>query len=169
MGMLRGRFSHKTGLKWDHGLGPDIPRWSRSPKSLLGEFIPTGFGAGMVPNIQGKTHISGVGMRCLFILLPWHFPGRLSMDPSPGKPQDCHKNGNGRGQGAGRDLILQKLGKKMSWEWMQSPNGARIRKRRSGEWEFSPMWSSRGNSWWLRIPPCSSPSSLGIVQGWKSC
>lgn len=33
--------SPKTTLKWDHRLDPDIPSWSRFPKSLLGEVIPT--------------------------------------------------------------------------------------------------------------------------------
>lgn len=60
------------------------------------------------------------------------------MDPSPGKPQDYHKSGNGTGQGAGGDLILQKLERKMSWEQMQSPNGARIGKGEAGNGNFLP-------------------------------
>lgn len=39
-------FSHKTDLKWDQALDPDIPGWSRSPG------FP-GFRAGTVPNAAG--------------------------------------------------------------------------------------------------------------------
>lgn len=70
------------------------------------------------------------------------------MDPSPGKPRDCHEIWNGRGQGGGGDLILHELGEKnvpgadAETRWSRDGEG------RSWEWEFCP----RGNSWWLRIP-----------------
>lgn len=77
--MRRERFSHKTALKWDHGLDPDIPTGvEQIPKISVGEVIPT------IPWIQGrdgpkscwnreyprKNAHSGVGMRYPFIPLP---------------------------------------------------------------------------------------------------
>lgn len=60
------------------------------------------------------------------------------MDPSPGKPRDCHKIQNGRGQGAGEDLILHESGEKTSWEQMQSPDGAGMGKGEAGNGNFVP-------------------------------
>lgn len=60
------------------------------------------------------------------------------MDPSPGKPRDCHEIWNGRGQGAGGDLILRELGEKMSREQMQRPGGARMGKGEAGNGNFVP-------------------------------
>lgn len=35
------------------------------------------------------------------------------------------------------------------------PRWSQDREGRSQEWEFSPTWSSQGNSWWLRNPLAS--------------
>lgn len=105
----RERFSREAALKWDHGWDPGIPSWSRSPESLLAEIIPS------VPRIRGwdgpkccqkrehprdEAHPRIRNEVSVYSPSP-AFPGRLSMDPSPGKPRECHKTGNGRGRGEG--------------------------------------------------------------------